>query len=186
MFNNFKIIKKGSARDNRIKNFVIRNHYSKSLSRGNKYVFLFLINKQIRGVATFGTPVGKDSPGDLECKRFCLAPNAPKNTASWFMAKCLKQIKQDGKYASIISYADPEQGHEGTIYRASNFHYLGTQKKKGQAIKLKGKIVHLRVAYQKINGQYTKTALNVQKCLKNKTAKWIYLAPKHIFKYNFN
>lgn len=166
------------------KEFVVANHYSKSLSRGNKYVFTLYVAGKLRGVATFGTPVGKDSPGDLECKRFCLAPGAKKNVASWFMAKCIKQIKADKKYNKIVSYADLEQNHEGIIYRASNFKFEGSQKKKGQAILMEsGLKVHLRNAYQKVNGVYTKKAQLVQQALKNKTAKYISLKPKNIYTY---
>lgn len=184
MFKNYQIIVKNSANDPTIKAFIKRNHYSKSLSRGNKYVFLLMVNNKLRGVAIFGIPTGKNSPADLECKRFCLAPKAPKNAASWFMAKCLKHLKQDGKYSAVVSYSDPEQNHTGTIYKASNYMYLGEQKKKGQAIRFMGKNVHLRAANQKINGQYTKTAQTVQNALQNGTASYISLAKKHIYKYN--
>jgi hypothetical protein len=184
MFKDYKIVLKSSAKEQKIKDFILRNHYLGSLSRGNKYVFELWINNKLKGVSIFGVPTGKDSPADLECKRFCLAPKMPKNSSSWFMAKCLKQIKQDGKYDSVVSYADPEKGHVGTIYKASNYTYLGEQKKKGQAIKFMGENFHLRCAYQKIDGTYTKTAQNIQYALQNGTAKYISLAKKHIYKYD--
>ena len=70
------------------------------------------------------------------------------------------------------------------MYRASNFTYLGEQNKKGQAIRFMEQNVHLRIAYQKFNGQYTKTAQTVQSALRNGTASYISLAKKHIYKYN--
>lgn len=190
MFKKYSITELKSASNPRVANFIKSNHYSGSVSRGNKHVFILQVNGHIRGVATFGTPVGKGcqkySSGKgvvLECKRFCLAPNAPKNAASFFMAKCLKALKKHKNIDSIISYADPAQGHEGIIYKASNYAYLGVQKYKGQAIIMKGKVIHLRAAYQKINGGYTKTARKVKLALQNKTARYISLPKKHIFCY---
>lgn len=164
--------------------FIIKNHYSKSISRGNKYVFCLYVAGKLRGVATFGTPTGKNSPGDLECKRFCLAPKAKKNVASWFMSKCIKTIKKDKLYKNLISYADPEQGHEGTMYKASNFKPIAVKKTNSQAILWNGKKHHLRAVYQKINGKYTKPGMEVQKALQNKTAKYISIAPKKLFSYS--
>lgn len=184
MFKKYEIILKNTANEPAIKDFIKKNHYSGSLSRGNKYVFCLYVSGKLKGVATFGTPTGKDSPADLECKRFCLAPRAKKNTASWFMAKCMKQIKRDRKYNAVVSYADSEQGHTGVMYRASNFSYLGEQKKKGQAIRFMGQNIHLRCAYQKFNGEYTKTAQIVQHALRNGTASYVSLAKKHIYKYD--
>lgn len=182
IFTNFTMEKASSREEYSF--FVKRFHYSKSLARGCPEVYLLKSEGKLFGVAMFGCPVGKDTPGDLECKRFVLMRHAPKNVASWFMAKCIKTIKKNTNYKTLISYADPEAGHDGIMYKASNFQYLGEQKYKGQAIIMKGETVHLRAAYQKVNGSYTKTAIQVQKCLKNGTAKYTFLAKKHIFKYD--
>lgn len=29
---------------------------------------------------------------------------------------------------TVVSYADPEQGHDGTVYQASNWYYIGTSR----------------------------------------------------------
>lgn len=190
MFKNFRIIKLKDCKHTLVSNFIKKNHYSKSLNRGTKYAFCLVVGNKLRGVATFGTPVGKDcqkysktGASVLECKRFCLASGAPKNTASWFMAKCMKELKKNKSIDSIISYADPREGHTGVMYKASNFEYLGVQNKKGQALVMKGKVIHLRAAYQKINGVYTKTAQDIQQGLKTGQAKWLNLPKKHIYRY---
>ncbi len=42
-----------------LKDFVLENHYLKSLSRGNKFVFaLYSTNGILKGVAAFGIPTG--------------------------------------------------------------------------------------------------------------------------------
>lgn len=165
-------------------NFVKRFHYSKSLARGCSNTYILEDNGKVYGVAMFGMPVGKNSPGDIECKRFVLMRKAPKNVASWFMAKCIKEIKKENKFNQIVSYADSEQGHSGIMYKASNYNYLGLQKKKGQEIRFKsGEKLHLRAAYQKLNGEYTDTAKRAMSALRTGEAKYYNLKPKHIFVY---
>ena len=134
----------------------------------------------------FGHPTGKDYlAGTMECKRFVLMRKAPKNVASFFMARCLKDLQQYPEISQIVSYADPEHGHEGTLYKAANFIPMGEQEWKGQAIMLGDEMIHLRAAYQKVNGAYTKTAMKVQAGLKNGSAKYISLAKKKVYVYPF-
>ncbi len=186
MIENYKIDTYSSFKNQELyKSFVITNHYSKSLSRGNRIIFVLKINNELSGISVFSYPTGKGSI--LECKRFVLWKNAKKNLASWFMSKCLKEIKKQKLCDAILSYADPNFGHTGIMYKASNFKYLGTQKTKGQAIKINGikKLIHLRIVYQKINNKYTKTAIKMQNLLKLKKAKYVSLPKKHIFLYEF-
>lgn len=62
----------------------------------------------------------------LHHHRLAIKPEAPKNTASEFLAACLKQIKQDRPQTrAIVTYADMTQGHRGGIYRATNALYTG-------------------------------------------------------------
>lgn len=191
MFNSFRILKFKDALNPKIGAFIKKNHYSGSVSRGNKFVYILLVNNKMRGVATFGTPVGnrvEEFYGGqvLECKRFCLAPNAPKNAASFFMGHCLRDLKKRPNISKIISYADPEVGHEGIIYRASNFKYLGQQAKATQAVKFEGKVYHSRVVWgRNAQGEYKETAKTIQYAMKKGLAKNIYLMPKHIYLFNF-
>jgi hypothetical protein len=47
-----------------------------------------------------------------------------------------------------VSYADPYQGHKGTIYQADNWHYLGRTEPSRRLI-IDGENIHARSAYQK-------------------------------------
>jgi hypothetical protein len=40
----------------------------------------------------------------------------------------IRKIRKDGRFLSLVTYADESQGHEGTIYRASNWEYVGRTK----------------------------------------------------------
>lgn len=57
-----------------------------------------------------------------ELSRLYLIDEAPKNVESWSIAKSCRWIevnKPEVRY--LVSYADPSAGHDGTIYRASNW-----------------------------------------------------------------
>lgn len=172
----------GKVNSKYFSNFVKKFHYKKSLARGCKYNFCLIINGKLAGIANYGIPNSKkyNKGGFIELKRFTLSPNCVKNTASWFMAKCNKRLPN--KFTKIISYAEADR-HEGTIYKASNFTFMGTTKK-GQAIKMGGKEIHLRAAYQKIKGQPTKLAKQVRLALDNGTAKYITTSRKNMFVFN--
>lgn len=183
--NEFVIDKVNSINvDPKVKRAILRWHYLKSSPRGCSHYYVLKHNDIVFGVAAFGYPTGKNSPGDVECKRFVLVLNAPKNMASWFMSKCLKRLANETQYQLVVSYADTER-HEGTLYKASNFIHLGESYTKQMIVDVKTKKkYHLRIAYQKFNGKYTKTALKVQQKLKNGEAKYISLAKKNIFVYD--
>jgi hypothetical protein len=60
----------------------------------------------------------------------------------------LRWIRQNTDIEVIVSYADLEQGHEGVIYKASNFHLLG-QSGGGRNLIVDGKKFHARSMNQK-------------------------------------
>jgi hypothetical protein len=169
-----------------LKDFIIQNHYSGSVARGSRN-YILKVKGKITGVIQFGIPTGRNcstyGKNVLELKRMVICETMPKNTASWFIAKCLKDIKLNTDYTDILSYADPQYGHSGTVYKASNFKYLGTQRQ-AQGIKFKGKTYHIRICYQKRLNKFTMTAKMIKDALKKKKAKYVTLKPKHIFAYN--
>lgn len=184
---NYQIAFLNSLKDMKhLSDFVKNNHYSKSLARGCDKVFVLYDNIGIKGIAMFGVPVGRNcekvyagGAGKLiELKRFVLAPNAEKNLASYFMAKCIKYIKSNYKIHSILSYADPNFGHIGTIYKASNFKYFGTQRFQNRVLRYNKKNYHKRIVYQD-----TKIGFKLRDLYKKGLAKWKTLKPKHIFVY---
>ena len=163
------------------KPFVISWHYSKSLPGCRHYFGLFRDDILI-GVAAFGEPAmrhqAKCYDCDLELRRLCLINDTPKNAESRFISLALKELKKKG-YSAILSLADPEHGHAGTIYRASNFEYLGTERGGGsRLIVIDGVEIHSRSAFAKygISG-----VLGLQKMLgedrvsgRNKKRKLVY------------
>lgn len=66
----------------------------------------------------------------VELHRLHILDVTPKNTESWFISRCLKQLVIDRPQTwGVISFSDLTQGHKGTIYQASNFMFCGTTAK---------------------------------------------------------
>lgn len=53
--------------------------------------------------------------------RLVILPDEPQNAATILLGASIRRIRQSGRWAALVSYADLGQGHEGTIYRASNW-----------------------------------------------------------------
>lgn len=74
-------------------------------------------------VAIWSNPVAAALPQYewLELRRFAIAPDAPKNTASRMLAVMARLIRRKRpEVARLISYQD-EETHAGTIYRAAGW-----------------------------------------------------------------
>lgn len=63
----------------------------------------------------------------LSLSRLVIVPNMPTNAASFLIAQSIKRIRRDGRFKCLVTYADTFQGHTGTIYRATNWEYMGLQ-----------------------------------------------------------
>lgn len=146
--------------------FITENHYSRSArSLLQKHIFSLVDNRNnLIGIAVYGLPISRNTPANmLELRRFCLAPGAEKNTASQFLAHTLRWLhKVEREFDTVVTFADPNQGHKGTIYKAANFYYDGLEKSNPRVVMVGDRPVHLRQFYQKKDGQYTKNALYYQ------------------------
>jgi hypothetical protein len=132
-----------------VKPFIEKWHYSHSV-RGLhaclSYCFglfdedIFGLPKLIGGMI-YGVPSSRmeqksvrygNKPGKvLELNRLCCIDDTPTNTESYFIGQTLKWLSKNTDYQVVVSYADPDYGHGGTIYKATNFiHYdmTGTDK----------------------------------------------------------
>ena len=83
-----------------------------------------------------------------ELRRLCCLDDTPTYTESFFIGKTLKWLKQNTDAEVIISYSDLQQGHEGVVYKASNFINMG-QTPSGQALMVDGKQYHDRTIRNK-------------------------------------
>ena len=90
------------------------------------------------GVCMFGFPVWREYPGIVppldvketpELLRLCTMSGLPKNTESFFVAKCMRAMKTDWQKETgvipkvITSFCDEAMGFSGALYKALNFKF---------------------------------------------------------------
>ena len=184
----FKVEYVSNQLDVETRNFLKKWHYSKSYrSLQQKHVFKLIQDNILVGVAVYGKPMSIHHSSDIiELRRLCLIDNTPKNSESFFIAKTLKWMDKNTTYNQVISFADPNKGHIGTIYRASNFEYFGTEDSQNPRVLVyKNKDIHMRQLYQKKNGSYTKNAIMYQSLVESGKAKIEKREKKHKYVYYF-
>ena len=171
------------------KNLIETIHYSKT-ARSQLQVHVFTLNKEGKevGVAIFGMPICRHYDIDtLELRRFVCLEELPKNTESFFLGKCLRWIeKNDKEIVRVITYADPNQGHSGVIYKATNFMEDGEELSGNpRIVKMGNKTIHIRQLYQKHNGEYAPDAKRYQAAVRSGLAKIVKQKKKLRFTYWF-
>ena len=124
-------------------------------------------NNELVGSISYGIPNARNIKGIydsvsqkyfFELTRLALSPECPKCSESRVIGRTLRLLHQlKPELKGVITYADTAQNHTGTIYRASNFTYLGLTAQKtdlfinGKAVgKLKG------IKYSELKGEWVK------------------------------
>ena len=118
----------------------------------------------------------------LELRRLCCIDDTPKNTESFFIGQTLRWLKKNTNVEKVISYADMDYNHEGTVYKASNFKYLGTTSK-GRRIVYEGKIYHDKAIRTYYKGKLKPFAQKLRDALDSGEAEYIESQGKHIYLY---
>jgi len=162
-------------------------HYSKSIPvpplvkigvwENEKYIGCVLFS---RGASSnIGKPYKLNQTEICELTRVAL--NSHDSEVTRIVAIAMKMMfKQNPKLKLIVSYADPNQGHEGTIYKAGNWIYQGKTKPTKKYIDKNGREYHSR--------QVSKTGITTQFGNKRMMPKIddlevIHELPKHKFIY---
>ena len=124
----------------------------------------------------------------VELKRLCCIDKTPKNTESYFIGKTLRWMKQNSDYDLVVSYADTYYGHEGIIYKASNFKHMGLTTK-GKVIDYNERYYHdkcIRTYYTNKDGEKVikPFAQKIKGALETGEAKYVEMPEKHIYIYS--
>lgn len=162
--------------------WIIKNHYTKSM-HGCRYALgvyysgtssnlFFDDTEQLIGVIVYAHPVSNRAIGSI-CGDGVLELNEvlelirlhiddipeSKNIESYVISQSFEWLRQnDANVKVLISYADPEVGHTGSIYRATNWLYQGCGASKlmpDYSIKLaeSGPWIHSRTVASKLGNK---------------------------------
>ena len=112
------------------KEIIINHHYSHAFPSA-EICLGFYVDGKLNTVIVYGksatSKMADSLPGKyLELVRLFSFDWAGKNMESYCIGKSIKYIKKYHKDVKIlVSFADPEQGHDGIIYQATNWLYCG-------------------------------------------------------------
>lgn len=116
-----------------IRRAIVTGHYSGVMPDATQEAFGAYQDEVLIGAAaygpggnskTFGAVIaGFDSSNARELIRLWVHPEAPTNTASLIIGRSLKLLPET--VGLVVTFADTGQSHNGAIYQATNFYYLG-------------------------------------------------------------
>lgn len=121
------------------------HHYLGSPRTNSLHLGLFAPSSDLRGenllaIGTFSEfdlthmsnliPTGIENEQVLVLSRFYAFNGCPPNTPSFALSRMLDWLQSsDSTLKMILSYLNPNLGFKGTIYRASNWHLIGLERK---------------------------------------------------------
>lgn len=162
-------------------------HYSHTMPRSKLFKLGVWENGGFVGSIIFGVGATADLVKSYNLKRFegCelvrVALTRHQSTVTEILSISIRILKKNNpKLRLIVSFADPEQGHDGTIYQAGNWIYTGMTQESDEYL-VNGKRWHGRaLRHEKPDGMTTKEYLKLvdpnHKVIKG-SSKYRYLYP---------
>ena len=118
----------------------------------------------------------------IELRRLCCVDDTPKNAESFLIGRSLRDLKQQWTGKIVVSYADKEYSHAGTIYKASNFKQLADIKG-AKVIIHNGRHYHDKSIRTKYKGKLKPFAQRLLDALNAGEAFYKQTAGKHTYLY---
>ena len=175
-----------------VRDFIEKWHYSASINGciADYCYALFKPCGEMAGAMFFGRMAmanqwkrfAESEKEVIELRRLCCIDETPKNTESFFIGRALKLLKKDWGRGVVVSYADKEYGHIGTIYKASNFEMIG-EIKGAKVIYWNGKRYHDKTIRTKYKGELKPFAKRVKDALDSGEAFYKKTAGKYTYTY---
>lgn len=174
-----------------VKDFIEEHHYSHNIN-GLRVAYCFglyddetLVGAMLYGGLAMANAWKKYGDSDaevLELRRLVLIDDTPRNSESFFIGHTLRWLKKNTQVKTIVSYADPNYGHSGVIYRATNFAHVGMTSP-GRVIMWQGKKYHDKAIRTKYKGELKPFAKELKAALDSGAANYVKQQPKHIYVY---
>jgi hypothetical protein len=173
--------------------FIEENHYSKSIN-GVKSNYCFTVTHEERqvGAVLFGQmsttawkKFGDTESEVLELRRLVLLDDCLRNSESRVIGYTLRWLKKNSPEVKVVvSYADPNHGHSGVIYKASNFTLAGMS---GADKAFKdvdtGRVYHSRALRTKYKGEYKPFVKKLREKLEMGLLEPVVLKPKYCYTF---
>ena len=120
-------------------------HYKKgNMGGGISICFAMFLNGNLVGGSVLGKPRHeKKYKNCIDIRRMACLDSSPCNSESYFLGQIIKHVTCNTDYNFVLSYSDMTVGHNGTIYKASNFKEIGLTTST-KFVDWNGKIYHPR------------------------------------------
>ena len=171
--------------------FIETNHYSGSINGCiADYCFALYDGDTMIGAMFYGRMAmagqyrrfAKEEGDVVELRRLCCVDDTPKNTESFFIGNTLRWLKKNTAHRVVVSYADAEYGHSGTIYKASNFLLEG-RRAGARVIMYNGKKYHDKTIRTVYKGKLKPFAARIKAALETGEAVYVKTAGKFCYTY---
>ncbi|HEY8096127.1 MAG TPA: hypothetical protein VIE65_08535 [Methylobacter sp.] len=150
------ILEKFDKQDPSVISFLDRHHYAGFGRYGtaiycgflhSEMIAIFKICPPVRNEVA--TSIGMSPRSILELDRVCLRPDChKKNLLSNLLSRLVRLIRADfPEIKAIVSFADPNAGHDGTIYKAANWSFIGVSSRSYEYISKNGERIHKKTVY---------------------------------------
>lgn len=116
--------------------YIATFHYSATMPDSTRFTYAGFLGDRLCGIICYGMGCGKNQYTSLfpdiknghylELTRLWCPDDMPKNTESKLISQSLKQLPPEIEV--VISFSDESKSHSGTIYQATNWHYVGVNK----------------------------------------------------------
>lgn len=162
-------------------------HYSRRMPTGRNTSYGLYADGLLYAVIVYGIGVNPYQAQSLgvgsttEIKRMCRT-EPPKNyPLSRLIAKTMKLQLRADPVDAVVAYADPMHGHEGTVYKASNFVHMGLTNPEYHVETLEGELRHRRYIhrYSERSGMTVgevRSMLQVERIQTPGKHRWVYYA----------
>ena len=136
------------------KEFIEKWHYSGRMPTGKNVNYGLWVDGELYAVIVYGVGVNPyqdkflGCKKSLEIKRMCRSEPKKDYYLSRFISLTIKFIKKIMYFDCVVAFADPEFNHEGTVYKAAGFEYMGETNPEFHLIDDAGNKRHRRYAYR--------------------------------------
>lgn len=166
------------------KSWVERWHYSKRMPTGKNLCYGLWSGPMLYAVIIYGIGVNPFQAKFLgvsrvlEIKRMCRVEPRQEYPLSRFIALTMKMAVRRHPCDCVVAFADPDQDHKGTVYKASGFTLHGKTNAEWHLIDADGNTRHRRYAFRhaRRNGSTLAESRDALGCTRVKTApklRWV-------------
>jgi len=137
--------------------YILKYEYLGTMPGWSRYAFGHYWGSEIGGVVVLGDTTGSDVaftrlfPGKkgIQLQRGVNFWWTPKNSASYFISRVCRWLRENTNYNFITATADSEAGEAGVIYKALNWDDMGIKKHGHPVFFIDGKKVHPKTLYDR-------------------------------------